>query len=36
MLSQAKLYSNMYKRQLSDILKTYRQAQLLIKQELEE
>jgi len=26
----------MYKRQLSDILKTYRQAQLLIKQELEE
>ena len=35
MLSQAKLYSNMYKRQLSDILKTYKQTQLLINQELQ-
>lgn len=34
LLSQAKLYSNMYKRQLSDILKTYKQTQLLLKQEL--
>ena len=36
LLSQAKLYSNMYKRQLSDILKTYQQTQLLINQELNE
>lgn len=34
LLSQAKLYSNMYKRQLNDILKTYEDTQLLIKQEL--
>ena len=34
LLSQAKLYSNMYRRQLNDILKTYKQTQLLIKQEL--
>jgi len=34
LLSQAKLYSNMYKRQLSDILKTYKQTELLLKQEI--
>lgn len=34
LLSQAKLYSNMYKRQLNDILKTYEDTQLLIQQEL--
>ena len=34
LLSQAKLYSNMCKRQLNDILKTYEDTQLLIKQEL--
>ena len=33
LLSQAKLYSNMYKRQLNDILDSYEKTLLLIKQE---
>ena len=33
LLSQAKLYSNMYKRQLNDILDSYEKTLLLINQE---
>ena len=36
LLSQAKLYSNMYRRQLNDILKTYNKTKTLIKFELDE
>lgn len=35
LLSQAKLYSNMYKRQLNDMLSSYQETLLLCKQELE-
>ena len=36
LLSQAKLYSNMYRRQLNDILKTYNKTKTLIKFELDQ
>ena len=36
LLSQAKLYSNMYRRQLNDFLKTYNKTKTLIKFELDE
>ena len=34
LLSQAKIYSNMYKRQLNDILKSYKESLLLSKEEV--